>query len=581
MKVLLVHPLDEIPASCASVAPDLIVDLARAPEASYQFWTERLGCSVISLHDFREPIEDLHSAKRVLDLDRNHLVDDQGIDWWSLASYLVVDGLLQSFLLLRLAKKIGAPAELFCTRPDARAEALRVLLGTKLVYLGSSQSSIGQKLKHYRNVFSRLDRTQIAQIIADKWDPQHQIRRRCRKKGEDGHEQAILLPSAYINISRTAIAYARLLPEQHFLLVHARSSGKLSQLPPNVQSLPLHPYYKKGAPEDLGELLRGWEALQRQLTSNSEAMHQAEQLGAMRSIPAFIERGVSARDAWKSVFESHNVVGCLSADDTNVYTRVPLVLAERRGLASVACHHGALDFRMAVKNLHGNAYLAKSEMEKDYLENICRMAPEKITVGGPASPIVVHSRRDAERPWLVFFTEPYDADEWRIAEVYRDLLPMLLGLSRECRLRLVLKLHPFESVKSHRNLHAAYLPPQQLHDFDIVAVPFSEDSWNRIRFAVTVQSSVALECTQRGIRVFLFRWLQMRYGGYLDQFARFGAGCVLDLPQDLESIPERLATYKVGGDLEKTLGTAISPGALQRFLSSQRLDEIHSKTRRV
>jgi hypothetical protein len=571
MKVLLLHPEDGIPQAKGGTTFDLIVDLARAPKATYELWSRESRCRVISVYDFVDSVEDLAQVRKILNLQQRELIDEHGIDWWDLVSYLVLDGLLASLLLARLAREIGRGADLFCTRPDTRAEVLQTVLGSTLRYLTPARHTVGKRLRRYRNVMSRLDRAQIAQVVEDKWDPLHQIRRQFGRRRPSQGEPIVLLPSAYINVSRTAVAYAKLLPSQKFLLVYARRSGKLTEIPANVHAVPLHPYYPSKAPNDLADILARWKDLRMQMICASEEMRQADLLGGMNEIPSYIARGVAARDAWNCVFEGHNVAGCLSADDVNVYTRIPLILAQRRGLASVACHHGALDYRMAVKTRHGNAFLAKSEMERDYLENVCGLVPEKIIVGGPAAS---HLESDGpvsaiDRSWLMFFTEPYEADAWRVEEVYRDLLPRLLDLARSCGLRLVLKLHPFESIKEHKNLHARLLSSKQRRELDILAGPLPTEFWNKINFAITVQSSVALECTQRRIPVFLCGWLQARYGGYLRQFAKFGAGEIIRSPEELTGIPARLASYAVSAE---KLGTQIQPAALATLL-------LHSATR--
>ena len=69
-------------------------------------------------------------------------------------------------------------------------------------------------------------------------------------------------------------------------------------------------------------------------------------------------------------FESENIVGCLCADDSNPYSRIPLILAKRNEVSTLACHHGALDAWMAIKTQHADFYLAKGEMERDYLVHI-------------------------------------------------------------------------------------------------------------------------------------------------------------------------------------------------------------------
>jgi hypothetical protein len=153
------------------------------------------------------------------------------------------------------------------------------------------------------------------------------------------------------------------------------------------------------------------------------------------------------------------------------------------------------------------------------------------------------------KPWLVFFTEPYGSAGWRIEEVYRDLLPRLLSLARESGLTLVFKVHPFESVKGQRSLLRKFLSPAELGEIVVLAGPASEELWAKTRFAMTVESTIALECAARGVPVFLCGWLQSTHAGYVAQYAEFAVGQLLDSPGQIANIPDRLAGYRPAADL--------------------------------
>jgi hypothetical protein len=68
----------------------------------------------------------------------------------------------------------------------------------------------------------------------------------------------------------------------------------------------------------------------------------------------------------------------------------------------------------------------------------------------------------------------------------------------------------------------------------------SGDLWESLQFAVTVQSSIALECASRAIPVFLCGWLADPYSEYASQFVKFGVGQRLDSPDALANIPQLL-----------------------------------------
>ncbi len=568
MRILLLHSDDTLPLPGPKVHWDLIVDFSRAPAAAYDRWSVQTGCPLFSLHHFAEEVEDLRRMRRLLQLGTGHIVDQGGIDWWDVLSLEIAPQLQQLMLVHRLSKEIGASCDLYSSRPHPLATALQRLLGVRLTMLETRFQSAIRRARHCHNVFSHLDAAQLAQVWVDKFDPDHSIRRRFTRRVRTSTRPVILLPSAYVNVSRTALSYAGMLPDHQFLLVLSRSSGKLASLPPNVRAASLTPYFVSTNKRETASLLESWNSLRKQLIGAAEEFNTADAVGVLERIPALLPWGIALRDAWSQVFESENVTACLSADDSNPPSSIPLMMAKKRGLPALACHHGALDYQMAIKANHADFYLVKSEMEQDYLRRICHLAPEKIVIAAPGSSKPLPLQRAARRsaPWLVFFTEPYQSYGWRSDEVYRDLLPRLCSLAQTCALRLVFKLHPFESIKGHRKM-LRRLVPEQERKIDVLAGPPSDQLWNNTQFALTVQSSTALECAAVGIPVFLCAWLRDSYSGYVQQYARFGVGQVLESPEQIDEIPQLL---------ERWNGRSFQPQASRRVSDSHKLADLFS-----
>jgi hypothetical protein len=571
LKVLVLHPEDGFSALPESrPAWDLIVDLGRAPLSTYQDWSRQAGCRVISLYDYADDIEDRRRVKALLQLGMNQVVDRFGVDWWDVSSLLIVDDLLRSLLVGRLAKELGAGCELQISRPGPLAEALRRRSGGSLSDLQKGWQPMARRIRHYREALANLDAAKLAQVLQDKFDSEHRVRRRLAWRRRKSTDPVTLLPSVYINVSRMAVAYAAMLPEERFLLVCSRSIAKLKRLPPNVEITSLDPYVVSADPVETASLLRQWSALEARLVSAAEEFADAETNGALARIPLLVRSGLAVRNAWNQVLSRENVTGCLSADDTAPDTRIPLILAKNRGLAALACHHGALDQRMAVKKNHADFYLVKSEMERDYLLRVCMVPPEQLIMGGPASVANTVEPVSHAFPasWLVFFTEPYQTGGWRSDEVYRDLLPRLCALAQTCGLRLVFKLHPFESIRSIRRLLRRYLPPQVEREILVTAGPISSQLWQNMRFALTVQSTVAMSCCERGMPVFLCVWLGDRYSGYIRQYVRFGIGHALDSPEQIADIPRLLETWGAEanpqGARRQTMSSALLHNLLHR-----------------
>ncbi len=466
-------------------------------------------------------------------------------------------------MLLGLSKELGGKGQFYCSRPDARALALQSFVNAE-VHILAGDSAIARRVRHYRRAMSQLDFDQLKQIALDKFDPEHSIRRRFAGKRSRTGQPVFLLPTAYINVSRSAVSYASLLPEQQFLLAAARPGGRLTPLPGNVRTISLDAYFGAGDVNELASLIEKWEKLQGQL--DSPEFRMASALGVLQRGPGLIRWGVAVRDAWMRLFDSQNIAGCFSADDVNPYTSLPLFIAKQRNLPTAAVHHGALDGRMAVKPMIADYYLAKGELERDYLLETCHTNPERIVMGGP-SPVPAAAVEAVEKPWLVFFTEPYGVAGWRMEEVYRDLLPPLCALARRCRLKLVFKLHPFESIKGHKNLLRKLLPKGQLAEIKWVDGPATPELWSKARFAMSVESSVALECAVRQIPIFLCGWLQHVYWGYVQQYAKFGVGHILNAPVEMENIPQLLATGKAPESTAGRICRTIEPAELRALLN--------------
>ncbi len=542
MKVLLLHPEDQLPTA-QSQEWDLIVDLARAPAATYETWAKQAGCRVVSLADYANGFADLHRLKQTVPHGKGLVVDKLGIDWWDVILPMLNPGLEQACMLMGLAKEIGDTVELFSSRPDLRASALQKFLGIEQLTIVGRSSSFFRRVRHYREAFSHLDLEQLTQIAQDKFDPQHAIRRRLSWKKSTGKYPVFLLPTAYINISRTAVSYASLLPEEKFLLVVARRGGKLAQLPANVRMVSLDSYFVETDKTELTGLTEKLKTLQSRLVDVAPEFRMAEVSGIFQQGLTLLRWGLAARDAWAQFFESERVAGCLSADDVNPYTSLPLLLSRQRGIPTLAVHHGALDSRMAYKPLLADSYLAKGELESDYLLKACQVHPSTIVVGSPphVSPEPITTEK---KPWLVFFTEPYGTSGWRVGNVYEDLLPRLYTLAGQCGLKLVFKLHPFESIKGHKKLVSGILSRDQCESLKWIAGPITPELWNNIRFGMTVESTVALECATRQIPVFLYAWLQSAYTGYVEQYAKFGIGHILNSSNEIQNVPQLLANWK-------------------------------------
>ncbi len=575
MKVLLLHPEDSPwDGAWSRLQWDLIVDLGFASEHTYEEWSHRTGTRVISIYQFARQTEGYRWVKQLLERGRGRLLDRMGLDWWEMLAVWSYHDLQALYLLDQLRAEIGTgQIELVASRPHLFTRILEQMLGRPVRYLKVENRGLVQAAARMLRSARKLRRSQIAEIAFDKWDPDYRVRRHVTKhKRANLAQPVVLLPSAYSNVTRAVLAYAAQLPQRRFLLATTRRSALPNRLPYNVTVAPLSAYAVPSSitQEQVVELRRSWEVFRRTTLPEVDELRYAANAGLWDYFPAHLEHGLRLREAWKSLLESEPVKGVLCGDDLNYHTRLPLILAHRSGLNAVYCSHGALDGGFLFKVPFADSYLVKGEIESDYLQRACAIDPEKIWVGAPGSNTSV-DQGDPRSGALVFFSQPYELEGGRVDEIYREVLPRLYRAAHNSGRKMIVKLHPFESKQARTELVTSILPNAGADQVEIISGVPPEEVMSRAWCGVTVDSSVAVECTLRNIPFFLCGWLDFTGLGYLHQFERFGAGRVLNTPDSIEQIPEMVAEY----------GSAPATEPLWREADPAQLDEIMFGTRQL
>ena len=490
-------------------------------------------------------------------------------------SLLVAPDALTLLALLSVAKEISPSAELWSTRPGGVAGILAIMLNRSVQNFGSSVlARSATRAMHFVKLVRRLSPAQIMQIFLDKYDSGYHCRSYLAARGKSCAEPVVLQPSAYENVSRMAAAYARLLPGQPCLLVATRQSAKRFVPPPNVQVRDLAAYATvKSSMAEVQSLIERWVRLRGDLQSSPD-LRVLLNAGLTNSFPGWIRDGLAVRNAWREVLEHEPVCGVLCGDDSNLYTRLPVLLAARRNLPTVDFHHGAFDGRYVLKELPSDVYLAKNEMERDYLLRVCGLTPDKVVIGSPPSgdARLVTERDHPAGSSVILFSEPYEVAGMRPEEVYRELLPSLCGVARESGHGVIIKLHPFESLSQRRRMVRDILTPEDCKLVIVVDGPLTSELMARAWFAITVESTTVIDCLENGICCFLCGWLSLSPFEYVQQYARFGVGEVLQNAQQLSEIPIRLAGFHSRLAIKPNLSRTVDPVMLQRWLTKSHDD---------
>jgi len=574
MRVLLLHP-EDLPG----VGPwskqrwDLIVDLGNSSPFSAETWSRQLGCPVVRAASFPDEVADARCVREIFSAGRGQLIDEEGIDWWDLTSLLLMEEAMTLLAFRRLAAEISPSGELWSTRSLADGPAgLFAIVVDKDIHTFGQQglTRSAARILRYAGLARRFSFAQMKEIFLDKYDPEYGWRSRFARRLRNGVDPVVLVPSAYTNVSRMAAAYARLLPQQSFLMVTTRQSGRQFAPPPNVQLRDLAAYAKADPSRaEAASLLDRWANLRNDLSAIKE-LQALSRAGALDPIADWIRDGLPVRNAWKEVLEREPVCGVLCGDDSNRYTRLPVLLASKRKIPTVDFHHGAFDGRYLVKNLPCDAYMAKNEMERDYLLRLCRLPPEKVVIGAPPPEYVAQSNdgQRTRRTSAVLFSEPYEVAGMRAGEVYRELLPPLCQLVRENGRRLIIKLHPFESYSQRGRIVREVLEPDDREIVSVVEGPPTPEIMAQAWFGITVESTTAMDCLRNGVHCFLCGWLTLLPFGYAQQYARFGVGEVLQNVAQIRSIPNRLADFEKRPAMQWKLSPTADPVMLRSWLTS-------------
>jgi hypothetical protein len=551
MRVLLIDPLDTAETGAwASQRWDRIVDIGMGGENTYTRWSHQFRCPVSTLDSLRNGSADFQRVRDVLGLGCGRLIDEHGLDWWEIMSILLTGEVEALILLQRFAGTVGPGDEVYVSRPGLHAGLLQNLLRGRVKVFPLRRGDQKRGLGHYFRVSNKLSTPQMIDVFWDKYDSGYQFRGRLTRKRPPSTRPVVLLPTAYVNVSRTGITYANTFPEEDFLLVSTRRSGWTEDLPRNVAGAWLSSYASvRDRSDEHADIERRWRSLLHELGRVAE-FEILNQLGYLDSFPRRFRHGLEVRDAWRNVLDNEPVQAVLCADDSNPYTRIPLLLARERGLPNIACHHGALDSRYLYKRSYADVIWAKGKMEEHYLVQRCGVPRQKVEVGAPAMPAhcigLEQSTAQTFRPYLLFISEAYDVGGGRPEEFYRDILPPLADLALATERELIVKLHPAESERERCGLVARILSAEQRVVTRIVSGPLTEDLLAKTWFGITILSTVAMECAIRGIPCFLCKWLEFWPYGYVEQFIRFGVGIGLNDPREIGRIPDYLQQHSVG-----------------------------------
>jgi hypothetical protein len=569
MKVLLIHP-DDSPLAGAwrGTSWDYVVDMGWAGPRVYEQWEAELGCPVRALYGLSQETGILE-IRDFLAAASQQFVDEEGLDWWEILAPLRYLQVFELLLTLKLSKEI-AGAKLTATSSHRLLPILSRVFGQKIRCFNPTNRGVLQdQLRRFTKAAWILSPSQIVDVAFDKWDPNYRLRARFSRRNVAVSRAArILIPSAYGNVSRVVNSYASLLPEREFLLVATRRSGETGSFSKNVSVAKLADYASTepsaATKREIKQLRLAWKQLSTEAFQPGNGLHRALELGLFDDFSVSLERGLRIRDTWRRVFDAENISAVCCGDENNSHVRVPVLLARLRGVPTFYFDHGALNALLPLRSLACDTYVAKGEMERDYMIERCAVPASRIVVGAPAGRAT--APRESDGLNIVFFSEQYELFSGRTRSFYGEILPRLCALARHSGRRVIVKLHPFESLRARTRTINQTVSREDRELIDIAHGPLTAEIMRGAWFALTVESSVAVECTMHSVPCFLCGWFELSFAGYAKQYVKFGAARRLNSPEEIATIPDHLQHYSITPEIQDRLWHPMSPRDLDEML---------------
>jgi hypothetical protein len=574
MKILLVHPEDSLEqGEWTKEAWDLIVDLGWSGRCYYQQQAARFGCRVVSVYGLLDHEQRRRQLRKLLDIGRGIVVDAELIDWWDLFSPSFYQEIEQLMLLAVLAGEVAPNDEIRATSPHFLTRAFSILIKSQIAFFSPAETESGlwpAALRYMKKALA-FHPSQLLEIIFDKWDTGYRMRRLLKRRPARLPTPVVLLPSAYVNVSRAQVSYAAMLPRARFLLVVTRRSGLRLKLPANIELRALSAYApgsSTSAKKERDRLLGLWGELLNEKFAQNGVLGLAVKLEVFKDFAGFVSSGLQIRDAWREVITQEPITAVLSADEHNAFTRLPITLAKSRNVPTVFADHGALNMSLAMRPAGSDMYLAAGEMARDYMVEWCGLPAEKVVVAGSQrEPEASTDGKDQRRDWIVYFSEPYEVYGARTEQLYREILPELAALAQSSDRKVIVKLHPFESHQKRRAMIDRIVPAELRGLIELREGSMTPDLLHRAWFSITVKSSATVESAINGVPCFLCEWFDGVWDDYGKQYAKYSAGWLLGSPEEIRGIPRLLERIEITEAERRGLHSAISPERLEGILS--------------
>jgi hypothetical protein len=246
----------------------------------------------------------------------------------------------------------------------------------------------------------------------------------------------------------------------------------------------------------------------------------------------------------------HTRISAKFLDDVSPHTIVvgnaafegPLLqLARARGIPTVLLQHGILGDYYQLMDQPADSLLVRGDFWKEFVAEPMRQRTRVLNIPAEKLPEPNSSNGTGI---ILFLTSVEAALSHTHESDLRDILTRLLRAAATNGRRLIVRVHPMETVGYYRNIVDSISSDLNLRcDLEYSQGPGLEGILKNTAVAVTYSSTVFLECLRLGIPIISFHWHDFAYKSLIEQHG------VFHFAKDLADL-ERLVAEGVAGRLK-------------------------------
>jgi hypothetical protein len=373
----------------------------------------------------------------------------------------------------------------------------------------------------------------LSLALAARFDPSGLRRARLRWASAPAPARAILV-SSYVNPTRAAFEALSVFGTRPAL--HLRSGpGALGGIPvpAGVRSVPLAAAIaldRRGARKAVAQACDAVRDRLRGLSTRDphDPWGEDDATRFRRAlVPTLVPEVAAAIVGLDAVVAATRAETVIVGDEFSFVDRAALHLGKVRGIPTASRQHGVLDSHYLRDSILADVHLAWDEATVAWLEVHGAIPPGqtvRVAGRGAAEPGPPAGRGND----VVLFLQPLELVGVPMADWLSETLPPLLRAARSSGGRLRAKLHPLQS----RSALAALLPADFAGQVDLVTDISAREILQTARAAVTLDSSVAVDCRDFGVPCFSTAWYE---GTYAQDLARLGWVVPCATPERLEA----------------------------------------------